>query len=60
MPLDRKAVIEQMLQSLEAPVKELTKWEENFLESIADQFQQKGSLSDRQFEILDKIYGEKT
>lgn len=60
MPPDKKAVIEQMLQALETPSKTLTKWEENFLESIADQFKTRHSLSERQFEILDRIYSEKT
>lgn len=60
MPQDKRAVIQQMLEQLETPSKVLSKWEENFLESIADQFQRSGSLSDRQFEILDRIYSEKT
>jgi hypothetical protein len=60
MPLDRKSVIEQMLADLETPSKDLTKWEEDFLESIADQFQERGTLSERQYEILSRIYSEKT
>lgn len=39
--------------------KRLTKWEENFLESISDQLTRTGSLSDRQAEILERIYQEK-
>lgn len=57
---DKKEAIRIMLQALETPSKELTKWEENFLESIAEQFETKGSLSERQQEILDRIYSEKT
>ncbi len=49
-----------MLESLESPSRELTKWEENFIESVAEQYQTKGWLSDRQLEILEKIYAEKT
>jgi len=49
-----------MLQALESPHKDLTEWEENFLESISDQFDKRGTLSDKQFEILDRIYAEKT
>ena len=60
MPPDKKTLIETMLNALETPSRELTKWEENFLESIADQYQKRGSLSDRQIEILDRIYSEKT
>jgi len=39
--------------------KRLTKWEEDFLESISDQLTNTGSLSDRQAEILERIYTEK-
>jgi hypothetical protein len=60
MPPSRKEVIQQMLHALESPHKDLTEWEENFLESIAKQFDRSGSLSDKQFEILDRIYAEKT
>ena len=37
----------------------LTKWEENFIASIDEQFTQSGSLSERQTEILERIYTEK-
>lgn len=60
MPLERKEQIKMMLDALETPSKELTKWEENFLESLADQFERKGTLSDKQFHTLDNIYTEKT
>jgi hypothetical protein len=53
-------LIQHMLDALQTPHKELTKWEENFLESIGDQFEKRGSLSDRQTEILERIYAEKT
>jgi hypothetical protein len=39
--------------------KRLTKWEEGFLESISDQLERTGSLSERQAEILERIYTEK-
>lgn len=38
----------------------LTKWEENFVESVAEQLTTKGSLSPRQEEILERIYAERT
>lgn len=34
----------------------LTKWEESFLESISDQFDSRGTLSEKQMEILDRVY----
>lgn len=49
-----------MLQALQTPSKTLTKWEESFVESLQEQFDAKGSLSDRQLEILDRIYTERT
>ena len=38
----------------------LTKWEEDFMESITDQFAVRNSLSDKQEEILERIYVNKT
>lgn len=32
------------------------KWEHDFLESIRDQFENRGTLSERQEEILQKLY----
>lgn len=34
----------------------LNKWEYDFMESIAEQFDKKGNLSDKQCEILEKIF----
>lgn len=55
-----KEMIEHFLKELENPVKDLTPWEMNFVISITDQFNRKGTLSDKQFEILERIYAEKT
>lgn len=38
----------------------LTSWEIDFIESLTKQFEKKGSLSDKQFLILERIYSEKT
>ena len=40
--------------------KRLTPWEQDFLESISDQLTNRGWLSGRQIEILERIYTEKT
>ncbi len=37
----------------------LTPWEVSFLESVTDQFDCRGSLSERQLEVLERIYNEK-
>ena len=38
----------------------LTDWERNFLESIQSQLNLRGSLSNRQIDVLERIYSEKT
>ena len=49
-----------MLREFESPSKTLTSWEEKFLESINTQWQDREWLSERQMEILERIYAEKT
>lgn len=39
---------------------DLTEWESNFIDSLQGQLTRKGSLSERQEEILERIYAEKT
>jgi len=51
--------IEQWIQDVTDLGRGLTDWEEGFIESISDQFGEKRGLSDRQEEILDRIYTEK-
>jgi hypothetical protein len=54
-----KETIGQWLLAIEESGRGLTKWEESFIESIADQFASTESISDRQEEILERIYVEK-
>lgn len=54
------AIIEHFLEALESPCRDLTKWEQDFIESVGNQFAERRTLSDRQFEILERIYAEKT
>lgn len=58
--MEKTELIKHMLHELESPSKVLTNWEESFIESVSDQFTRKGSLSDKQVEILEQIYTEKT
>ncbi len=51
---------DEFLTALESPHKELTAWEEDFLDSLREQRGEGRHLSDRQFEILERIYAEKT
>lgn len=56
-PEERRKIIERMLGSLSDQYRdELSDWEFNFIESITDQFSNKKTLTDRQCEILEKIY----
>lgn len=52
----RGQMIAQMLSVLIKPNADLTKWEQDFIDSINDQFESKGNLSDKQCEILERIY----
>jgi hypothetical protein len=38
---------------------DLSKWEEDFLMSLSDQLDRRGTLSERQEEILDRVYTNK-
>ena len=53
-------VIADWIESVNSEGRGLTTWELSFMESITDQFERSGSLSDRQEEILERIYAEKT
>jgi hypothetical protein len=51
-----KAVIKHMIDQCSDFTDRLTEWEAQFLESISDQFDRNGSLSDKQAAILEGIY----
>jgi hypothetical protein len=53
---ERKKVINYMLESVLINYDELGPWEQNFIDSIHEQFQNKGTLSDKQCEKLEQIY----
>lgn len=53
-------VIQQWLDAIRDDSDGLTKWEQDFVDSITEQFAQRGSISERQQEILERIYAEKT
>ena len=60
MDNEKQNLVKHMLGELETPKRELTKWEDDFIGSITEQFERQGSLSERQVEILERIYAEKT
>lgn len=55
-----KEVIADWISQIQEEGKGLTKWEEEFILSIQEQFELRGSISDRQEEILERIYAERT
>lgn len=55
-----KEVIKHWIDTVKAEGRNLTKWETDFIESLADQFDARGSVSEKQQEILERIYAEKT
>lgn len=58
-PQTRETIL-HFLTELQSPAKPLTQWEENFIESVSDQFGNRGTITAKQFEILERIYAEKT
>lgn len=58
MPTD--ADIHGWLDALETPSQDLTSWETDFLDSIREQVASGRRLSERQAEIVERIYAEKT
>lgn len=54
-----KQVIESWINAVNEEGVNLTKWEEDFMESITEQFKVRQSISDKQEEILERIYTDK-
>lgn len=55
-PILRAQMIDYMLDACKQQLYNLTKWEEEFILSINEQFRINNKLSDRQCEILERIY----
>jgi len=55
-----KLKIREWLELVNTEGRNLTAWELSFMESITDQFERWETLSERQIEILERIYAEKT
>jgi len=55
-----KETIEYWIETVNTEGKNLSKWEEDFMKSITEQFEEKKWLSDKQEDILERIYAEKT
>ena len=48
--------IREVLDTIESETDKLTTWEQQFIESVSDQYTRKGSLSEKQLEIVETIY----
>ena len=57
---NKAELIDHMITLTNDEGKDLTAWELGFMETITELWEKKGYLSDRQQEILEKIYAEKT
>lgn len=55
-----KATLQSWIEKIQTEGKNLSKWEESYVEDIASQLEDRGTLSERQIEILERIYSEKT
>ena len=55
-PGDREAQIAHMLEHGADYTEKLTEWEGEFLDSVTEQFDSRGDLSEKQVEILERIY----
>jgi len=59
MEESKKKLVEEWFKSIEETGVNLSKWEEDFVESVKEQFTKRGSLSEKQLEILERIYAER-
>jgi hypothetical protein len=57
---EKKKLAVHMLDELKWPYKPLTTWEQRFVDSCEEQWEQKAWFSEKQMEILERIYAEKT
>lgn len=56
-----KEVLQEWIEKCHSEaLDDMTEWERDFVDSLEAQLQRRGSLSDRQVEILERIYTEKT
>lgn len=50
----------EWIEQIEVMGDGVTEWEENFVSSVKEQLEKKGSLSPKQAEILERIYANRT
>ncbi len=55
-----KAVIEDWIRQIQENGRGVTKWEQDFVDSVEEQFAERQSLSEKQLDILERIYADRT
>lgn len=55
-----KEVIAHWIITINDGGRNLSKWELDFMESVTQQFERRGSVSDKQEETIERIYADKT
>lgn len=53
-------VVYQYLRDLIEPSQPLTDWEDEFVESVSQQFENTGLISQKQFDVLERIHGDRS
>lgn len=59
-PKTKKQLIEWFFHKLETESRGMTDWESGFIESIKSQYETNGTISEAQYNTLEKIYAERT
>lgn len=55
-----QAIAVEWLETVEAQGVNLSKWETSFIESLRDQVNRGGTLSQKQIDLIERIYTERT
>ena len=55
-----KEILTGWIEAIQEQGRGLSKWEEDFVDSVSEQLSSRGTLSERQEETLERIYAEKT
>ena len=53
---EKRKQIEFVLEHCTDNWQRLTEWEQGFVESVADQFNRRGTISEKQEDVLERIY----
>ena len=59
-PKEQIEIWREWIDACQTARRKLTDWESDFVNSIDDQLKERGNLSERQAEILEGIYANKT